>query len=121
MKRSRLRELVEEFQTVFAGRGSLADAVRAIHFLIEDQAASGPFNLVAPGALTNASFSRVLGRTMRRPSFIPIPAFALRLLLGEMSTLALVGQRAAPRRLSELGFTFRFPDAEAALRDLLRR
>jgi len=98
----------------------LADAVRAIHFLIEDQAASGPFNLVAPGALTNASFSRVLGRTMRRPSFIPIPAFALRLLLGEMSTLALVGQRAVPRRLSDLGFTFRFPDAEAALRDLLR-
>jgi len=98
----------------------LADAVRAIHFLIEDKAASGPFNLVAPGALTNARFSRVLGRTMRRPSFMPIPAFALRLLLGEMSTLALVGQRAVPRRLSDLGFTFRFPDAEAALRDLLR-
>lgn len=98
----------------------MADEVRAIRFLIETDAASGPFNLVAPNSLTNASFGQVLGRVMRRPSFMPVPAFALRLLAGEMSTVLLDGQRAVPRRLLGLGFTFRFPDAEAALKDLLQ-
>jgi uncharacterized protein (TIGR01777 family) len=97
----------------------MSDQVRAIRFLIETEAAHGPFNLVAPDSLTNAGFGRVLGRVMRRPSFMPVPAFALRLLAGEMSTVLLDGQRAVPRRLLDLGFTFRFPDAEAALTDLL--
>jgi uncharacterized protein (TIGR01777 family) len=99
----------------------IADEVRAIRFLIENEAGSGPFNLVAPGILTNANFSQVLGRVMRRPALMRVPAFALRLLLGEMSAVLLKGQRATPRRLQELGFTFRFPEAEAALRDLLDR
>ena len=90
-----------------------------MRFLIETEAASGPFNLVAPSSLTNAGFGRVLGRVMRRPYYLPVPAFALRLLTGEMSTVLLDGQRAIPRRLLDLGFTFRFPKAEAALRDLL--
>jgi uncharacterized protein (TIGR01777 family) len=98
----------------------MADEVRAIRFLIDTEMASGPFNLVSPNSLTNAAFGRVLGHVMRRPSFIPVPAFALRLLAGEMSTVLLDGQRAVPRRLLDLGFTFRFPDAEAALSDLLR-
>lgn len=98
----------------------IADEVRAICFLIENEAASGPFNLVAPDLLTNAEFSRVLGRVMRRPALMRVPAFALRLLLGEMSIVLLEGQRAVPRRLQDLGFTFRFPEAEAALRDLLQ-
>jgi uncharacterized protein (TIGR01777 family) len=97
----------------------IADEVRAIRFLIENETASGPFNLVAPDLLTNADFGRVLGRVMRRPAFTRVPAFALRLLLGEMSIVLLEGQKAVPQRLQELGFTFRFPEAEAALRDLL--
>jgi uncharacterized protein (TIGR01777 family) len=97
----------------------VADEVGAIRFLIEDQAASGPFNLTAPHPLTNAEFSRVLGRVLRRPAIMPTPAFALRLLFGEMATVLLDGQRAAPRRLLGLGFIFRLPEAEAALRDLL--
>lgn len=96
----------------------IADEVAAIRFLIEDERASGPFNLVAPGALTNAAFSRVLARVLRRPALFPVPAFAMRLLLGEMSIILLKGQRAVPRRLLTLGFAFRFPDTEAALRDL---
>ena len=99
----------------------IADEVRAIRFLIENPTASGPFNLTAPNLLTNAEFSQVIGRVFRRPAFVPVPAFALRLLLGEMSMVLLEGQKAIPRRLQELGFTFRFPEAEAALRDLLRR
>jgi uncharacterized protein (TIGR01777 family) len=97
-----------------------ADEVDAIRFLIENQAASGPFNLTAPNLLTNAEFSRVAGRVLRRPAFVPVPAFALCLLFGEMSTVLLKGQRAISRRLQDLGFTFRFPEAEAALRDLLQ-
>ena len=96
-----------------------ADEVSAIRWLIEREDASGPFNLAAPETLTNAEFSRVLGRVMRRPSFMPTPGFALRLVLGELATLLLDGQRQVPRRLLDLGFTFRFPTAEAALRDLL--
>ena len=88
--------------------------------MIENPIANGPFNLTAPNLLTNAEFSRVIGRVLRRPAFVPVPAFALRLLFGEMSTVLLEGQKAISRRLQELGFTFRFPEAEAALRDLLK-
>jgi uncharacterized protein (TIGR01777 family) len=97
----------------------LEDEAAAIRFLIENEAASGPFNLTAPNPLTNAQFSRVLGRVMGRPAFMPTPGFALRLLFGEMAALLLDGQRGVPRRLLGLGFQFRFPEAEAALRDLL--
>jgi NAD dependent epimerase/dehydratase family enzyme len=58
---------------------------------------------------------------LRRPAFVPVPTFALRLALGEMSIVVLEGQRTIPRRLLDLGFTFRFPEAEAALRDLLEK
>jgi len=99
----------------------LADEVRAIRFLIEHPTASGPFNLTAPKPLTNAAFSRVLGQVMRRPALMPIPGWAVRLLLGEMATVVLGGQRVLPRRLSDLGFEFRFPEARAALCDLLSK
>ncbi len=97
----------------------LADEVAAIRFLLAREDAAGPFNLTAPEPLTNAQFSRLLGRIMRRPAFLPVPAFAMRLALGEAATIVLDGQRVLPRRLQELGFAFRFPTAEAALRDLL--
>jgi uncharacterized protein (TIGR01777 family) len=97
----------------------LADEVRAIRFLIENEEARGAFNLVAPGVLTNAAFGRVIGRVLKRPAVVHVPASALQLLFGEMATVLVDGQRAVPLRLLELGFDFRFPDAEAALRDLL--
>lgn len=96
----------------------LRDEVAALRFLVENDAASGPFNLTAPEPVTNRELSRTLGRVLGRPSFMPAPGFALRLALGEMSTLVLEGQRAVPSRLEELGFSFRFGDIEAALRDL---
>jgi len=98
----------------------IADEVRAIRFLMDHPEASGAFNVCAPHPLTNAEFSRVLGRVMHRPSFFPTPAFAMRLMLGEKSTLVLEGQRQIPKRLQQMGFDFRFPDAEATLRDLIK-
>ena len=97
----------------------IADEVGAIRFLIENDTASGPFNLTAPVPVNNAEFSRLLGQQLRRPALMSTPAFALRLLFGEMATVLLDGQRAIPRRLIQLGFTFRFPKAGPALRDLL--
>ncbi len=97
----------------------IADEVRAIRFLIENEAASGPFNLSAPIPVTNAEFSHLLGQQLRRPAFMSIPEFALRLLFGEMATALLDGQRAIPKRLLQLGFSFRFSEAGSALSDLL--
>lgn len=98
----------------------IADEVGAIRFLIENPDASGPFNLVAPDVMTNAEVSRIIGQVLRRPSWFPLPAFAMRLLFGEVATLLLEGQRALPKRLQEFGYRFRFPTLEGALRDLTR-
>jgi len=97
----------------------MEDEIRAIRFLIESETATGPFNLSAPNPLTNAEFGRTLARVLGRPALVRVPAFAVRLVLGEMSTVVLHGQRAIPKRLLDLGFDFRFPEAETALRNLL--
>jgi uncharacterized protein (TIGR01777 family) len=98
----------------------LADEVAAIRFLIENPKASGVFNLTAPQSLTSREFGRSIGRVMGRPAFLPIPGIAVRLAFGEVATVVLDGQRVLPRRLLDLGFRFRFPDADSALRDLLK-
>lgn len=98
----------------------LADEVAAIRFLIENTEARGAFNLSAPNPLTNADFGRVLGHVMNRPYYFPVPGFALKLAFGEVTSVALQGQRVIPQRLTEMGFTFRFADAEEALKDLLQ-
>jgi len=97
----------------------VVDEVGAIRFLIDNEVASGPFNLTAPNPVTNADFSHMVGQQLGRPAFIPTPAFLLRLLFGEMATILLDGQRAIPRRLMEAGCTFRFTDAASALNDIL--
>jgi len=97
----------------------IADEVGAIRFLLEHEDARGPFNLSAPRPLTNRDFSRALGKALHRPSLAPAPGFALRLVLGEMADMLLYGQRAVPQRLLEYGYTFRYPEALGALRDLL--
>jgi uncharacterized protein (TIGR01777 family) len=97
----------------------LADEVGAIRFLLERDDAHGPFNLCAPNPVRNADFARALGRALYRPSFLPTPAFALRLALGELAQALLTGQRAFPRHLQSLGYSFHFPVLEGALADLL--
>jgi uncharacterized protein (TIGR01777 family) len=98
----------------------IADEARAIRFLIEKEAARGPFNVMAPNPVRNKEFARVLGQVLNRPSFIPAPAFALRLAFGEVATTLLDGQRAIPQRLEDLGFTFRYPQLRPALEALLK-
>ncbi len=96
----------------------LDDEVGAIKFLLKHSSATGPFNLTAPNPLTNAEFGQKLGAVLGRPSLLPVPGFAFKTLFGEVATVVLDGQRAIPARLQELGYTFKFPTAEAALRDL---
>jgi hypothetical protein len=97
----------------------MADEVGAIRFLIANAQASGPFNLAAPNAPTNADFVKAVGQAMGRPSVVPAPSFALKTAFGEMSTVLLDGQRAEPQHLLALGYRFRFTDPVAALKDVL--
>jgi uncharacterized protein (TIGR01777 family) len=96
-----------------------ADEVGGLGFLLEQPGASGAFNLTAPQPVTNRTFAATLGKVLRRPSWFPVPAFGLKVAFGEVATTVLDGQRALPERLSRLGYTFRFPSLEPALRDLL--
>jgi len=98
----------------------LDDVVGALVFALDNAAADGPINVTAPEPVTNKELSKALGRVLRRPALAPVPAFALKLLYGEMATIVLTGQRAVPTRLSELGYAFRRPELEPALRDLLK-
>jgi uncharacterized protein len=97
----------------------LDDWTRLAEWSLTTSAARGAFNVTAPAPATNAQFTRALGQALNRPTVIPVPAFALRLALGELADTLLTGQRAIPARAQQLGFTFRFPEIEAALRDLL--
>jgi uncharacterized protein len=97
----------------------LEDEVAAIRFLLENQSASGPFNLTTPVPISSAEFIRAMAKMLHRPYWLPVPAFVLRLVLGGMATLVLDGAYLLPGRLQELGFNFRFGTAEAALGDLL--
>jgi len=95
------------------------DLVRLFAHLLHKEDARGAFNGTAPNPLRQRDFAKVLGRVMRRPSFMPTPAFALKIALGPMAELLTQGQRVLPRRTQESGFTFEFPQLEGALRDLL--
>jgi uncharacterized protein (TIGR01777 family) len=81
---------------------------------------SGPVNASAPEPVTNREFSKALGRALHRPAFAPVPAFALRILYGEMAEIVTAGQRAVPKRALELGYDFRHPDLDEALAAALR-
>ncbi|AZC20680.1 MULTISPECIES: TIGR01777 family oxidoreductase [Pseudomonas] len=97
------------------------DQIALIDFLVHQDAARGPYNACAPQPVRNREFATALGRVLRRPALLPLPAFVLRLALGELSLLLLGGQRAVPARLLEAGFTFQFTDLPAALDDVSSR
>lgn len=100
----------------------LHDWVNLIRFVLDTPDAVGPLNATAPNPVTNAEFARELGRAIRRPSFLPTPGFALKLLLGEMAgALLLSGQRAVPAKAERLGFTFTYPTLSPALQALFPR
>jgi len=95
------------------------DWVSLVSWTITTEAARGPVNATSPRPVTNREFSSALGRALKRPSFLPAPAFALRLALGEMAdALLLSGQRALPVRATDLGFSFRYVNIDDALADI---
>lgn len=95
------------------------DQARALLHLLDDQEARGVFNLTAPAPVSNSELGRAVARALHRPFWFPVPAFLLRILLGEKATLVLDGQRVIPAALTARGFTFQFPTLESALGDLL--
>ncbi|WP_037889498.1 TIGR01777 family oxidoreductase [Streptomyces viridochromogenes] len=95
---------------------SLHDEVAAIRHLIDTDGLSGPFNVTAPQPLTNREITEAMGRVLHRPTLFAVPAPVLRAVLGEMAGDVLGSQRVLPRRLLESGFTFAFPEIEAAIR-----
>ena len=98
------------------------DWIALVGWTIDTSAASGALNATAPNPVTNAEFAKALGRVLHRPAFMPAPAFALRLALGEMAdALLLSGQRAVPAKAERLGFTFRFSRLEDALQAIFDR
>jgi len=97
------------------------DAVRLVEFVLADDAVAGVLNATAPEPVTNRAFTETLGKVLRRPTPVPVPAVVLRTLLGRMADeLLLSGQRVIPERAGELGFSFRYPALEPALGDALR-
>lgn len=96
------------------------DWVRLVSWAITAEGARGPLNATSPSPVTNAEFSKALGRALKRPSLLPAPAFALRIALGEMAdALLLSGQRALPARATDLGFSFRYSNIDGALASVL--
>jgi uncharacterized protein (TIGR01777 family) len=93
----------------------LDDLVGIYLAALDDPAWSGPVNASAPEPVTNKEFSKALGRALHRPAFAPVPAFALRILYGEMAEIVTTGQRAIPKLATELGYAFRHPDLDEAL------
>jgi NAD dependent epimerase/dehydratase family enzyme len=87
---------------------------------VENTEAEGPYNIVAPQPVRNKELTKELGSIMGRPSLIPVPGSALKLVLGDVSTLVLDGRPVSSGRLQELGFEFLYPDLHSALRDLLK-
>lgn len=99
---------------------SLDDEIRAIEFVLEREDIRGAVNLASPNPITNQEFTSVLGEVLYRPTFIPLPEFAVSMLLGEMGDeLLLSSTRAIPSRLDDLGFEWQFPDLKTALEHAL--
>jgi uncharacterized protein (TIGR01777 family) len=97
----------------------LDDLADLLVFAVREGRAAGPLNGTAPAPVTNAAFAAAMGSALHRPALLPATGLALRLVLGEMATLVLDGQRVLPARTQELGFPFRYPSLEGALRQIL--
>ncbi len=97
----------------------VSDHVRALSFMLEHQDAAGAYNLVAPGASSNAQFMGAICAALGRPYWLHAPAALMRMVLGEMADLVLKGRASAPRRLVKAGFEFEFPEIQSAMLNLL--
>jgi uncharacterized protein len=101
---------------------AIDDVVGTIHHALENDSVEGPVNVGSPNPMTNAEYTRVLGKVLNRPTVLPVPAPAIRLALGGIAdALLLASQRMEPAKLKETGYRFRHPELEGALRHLLER
>ena len=98
----------------------MADLVSLIEFLLKESTVRGVFNAVSPFPVTNADFTKALAAAVHRPAIFPIPAFALKLLFGDMAQVILGSQRAIPDAAVRAGFTFDHPDVFGTLEDVVR-
>jgi NAD dependent epimerase/dehydratase family enzyme len=96
------------------------DLVGILMLSLEDARARGPINATAPEPQTNRDFAKTLGRVMHRPAWLPVPGFAMKLLLGEMADMITTGQRVAPKKAMDLGYQFKYWTSEQAIRRILR-
>lgn len=96
----------------------LDDAVNGILHCIEHEQLEGPVNFTSPNPLTMKEFGKTLGDVLNRPHWLPAPGFALKIALGEMSTLVLEGQKVLPEKLQASGYDFLYPDLRSALRNI---
>ncbi len=97
------------------------DLMRLFAWAVETPAVAGPVNAVSPGAVRNGEFMRTLGATLHRPAGLPVPAFGLRLLYGEMASMLVASQHVVPEAATHSGFHFRWPELASALGDLLSK
>ncbi len=98
------------------------DVVGVIRFLLDNTGCTGPFNLTCPEPILSKDFYTLFGKAMHRPAFFPMPAFALKLVLGEMAAeLLLPSVKAVPQKLLRAGYEFKFPDAFGALQNVLEK
>lgn len=98
----------------------IQDHVRAVKHLIDNDSLTGSFNLTAPNPVTNETLTKTLGKVLGRPTFMTVPGFALKLVMGEMAQILLTGQRVVPHKLEESGFKFNYPELEQALTKILK-
>lgn len=100
---------------------ALDDLIRVIHFALENETLRGAVNATAPNPVTNEEFTKTLGKVLGRPTFLPVPAFAIKMLFGEMGeSLVLEGARVVPQKLLDAKFNFDYTNLEAAMRHVLQ-
>jgi uncharacterized protein (TIGR01777 family) len=97
------------------------DVTGLVRHAIEHEGVSGPLNATAPHAARQLDFAKTLGRVLRRPALAPVPAFVLKLVMGEFSGEVLTSKRVRPQAALAAGYGFTYPELEPALRDILRR
>jgi uncharacterized protein (TIGR01777 family) len=124
-----LRELIGPFRwclggPVAGGRQYMSwihheDMTGLLLLGLDNGTARGPINATAPNPVTNREFGKALGRALHRPAFIPTPGFGLRVMLGEVAQIVTTGQRVLPKRAPELGYVFRYPQIDAALKQIV--
>lgn len=97
----------------------LQDLIQALWFLLEQEDPSGTYNFCAPTPITNREMSRSIGRALHRPSIFRVPAFAIRMVIGELGSMVLFSQRGEPQNLLKAGFNFGYPTFESALNEIV--